>query len=245
MARLTRWAAALLVLAGVGAVGLGIQRWVQRSQTFILQEVAVSGNRLLSTEAILKLVRVDPGVRITAISLADIQRRLESNPYIETALVSRRFPSTLQIEVVERIPVAFLAGSRLFAVDKNGVLLPVLHSTALGSLPVINGVGRFPEKPGRPVPSERVLQALELLKSVRIADAKLYRQLSEVTFSPEKGFVVYFTHVRFPVYFGLGDFFRKAQKTSAFFAEVKREKRYSRLRYVDLRYREQVVAKFR
>jgi len=245
MARLANWVGILLLLALMAALGMGIARWMHRSQTFSLQEVAISGNRLLSTDAILNLVQVKPGLNITDISLQAIQRKLESNPYIETALVSRRFPSTLQIEVVERVPVAFLAGTRLFAVDRNGVLLPVLHSTALGSLPVINGIGRFPERVGEVVASERVQQALELLKSVRIADVKLYQRLSEVTFSADKGFVVYFTDVRFPVYFGFEGFFRKAQKTAAFFEEVKREKRYTRLRYVDLRFRDQVVARFR
>ena len=245
MRKLANWGTGLLVLAALVGLAVGIQRWMERSQTFRLQEVAVSGNRLLPTETILKLVAVQHGMRITDISLKDIQHRLEQNPFIETALVSRRFPSTLQVEVVERVPVAFLAGRRLFMVDKNAVLLPVLHSSALGSLPVINGVGRFREEPGKPVASARVHQALELLHSVRTADMKLYQRLSEVTFSAEKGFVVYFTDVRFPVYFGFDGFFRKAQKTAAFFEEVKREKRYARLRYVDLRYRDQVVAKFR
>ena len=245
IARVTKIIGWLLVAGLIGFTGLRMSRWMQQSQTFTLQEIAVSGNHILSTEEILELMNLSLGVRITDINLEEIQHRLEGHPYIETALVSRRFPNTLQVEVVERVPVAFLTGRKLYAVDRDGVLLPVIHSGTLGPLPVINGLKGFTEKVGAEVGDERLKQALELLRSIRLTDLGLYRDVSEVKFTPQKGFVVFFNDAAFPVYFGFGDFLHKARKTQAFFAEVKKERRYKKLRLVDLRYSNQVVAKFR
>ncbi len=224
---------------------LRIHHWMRQSQMFTLQDVIVSGNRLLSTDEILNLLKVDPDTRLTDLDLRKVQHILEGHPYIETALVSRRFPSTLQIEVVERIPIAYLAGSRLYAVDEQGVLLPFIQSNALGSLPVINGLKDFPERVGEAIPSDRIKQAIELIHAIRIVDMDMYQRLSEVGFNRQKGFVLYFTDSRFPVYMGFNDFLQRVQKAKAFFEQVKKEKRYRKIRYVDVRFDDQVVARFR
>ena len=59
-----------------------------------------------------------------------------------------------------------------------------------------------------------------------------------------QGFLVHFNDAKFPAYFGFANFYEKAQKLQAFFYRVKEEKRYSSLKYVDLRFKEQVVAKY-
>jgi hypothetical protein len=72
----------------------------------------------------------------------------------------------------------------------------------------------------------------------------LYENLSEVSYNHKKGFLVYFTDARFPAYFGFDKFYDKAQKLQVFFQRIKEENRYNKLKYIDLRYQEQVVAKF-
>ena len=118
--------------------------------------------------------------------LLDIQKAIEVHPYIETALISRRFPSTLRIDIVERVPVAFLNGTHLFAVDETGFLLPRLKSVALHGLPIITGIDNFRENPGAMVESDRVIQAINLFNLIRSVDSGLYQNLSEVHRSEER-----------------------------------------------------------
>ncbi len=242
--KITKSIVILTIAAGLFLLGNKLVEWMNHSTTLRLSDVDVEGNRLVTTDEILKLAPVRKGQNITGIDLLDIQKAIEVHPYIETALISRRFPSTLRIDIVERVPVAFLNGTHLFAVDETGFLLPRLKSVALHGLPIITGIDNFRENPGAMVESDRVIQAINLFNLIRSVDSGLYQNLSEVHYDNRKGFLVNFNDARFPAYFGFGGFYEKARKLQAFFARVKEEKRYGSLKYVDLRFREQVVAKF-
>ncbi|HDL18055.1 MAG TPA: FtsQ-type POTRA domain-containing protein, partial [Bacteroidetes bacterium] len=135
--KITKSIVILTIAAGLFLLGNKLVEWMNHSTTLRLSDVDVEGNRLVTTDEILKLAPVRKGQNITGIDLLDIQKAIEVHPYIETALVSRRFPSTLRIDIVERVPVAFLNGTHLFAVDETGFLLPRLKSVALHGLPII------------------------------------------------------------------------------------------------------------
>lgn len=225
-------------------LGLLLVNWINQSKTLNLSDVVVDGNRLLETDEVLNLISVKQEQNITNIDLLEIQKSLESHPYIELALVSRKFPSTLQINIVEREPVALILGSELFAVDQNAVLLPRSKPQALSGLPVITGIEGFKEIPGTRIDSDRIVEAIGLFNIIRTIDSELYRNLSEVNFNNRKGFLVYFNDARFPAYFGFENFYENAQKLQAFFQRIHEEDRYNKLKYIDLRFHEQVVAKF-
>lgn len=225
-------------------LGLLLVNWINQSTTLNLSDVVVDGNRLLETDEILTLISVKQEQNITNIDLLEIQKSIESHPYIEIALVSRKFPSTLQINIVEREPVALILGSELFAVDQNTVLLPRSKLQALSGLPVITGIEGFKEIPGTKIDSDRIVEAIGLFNIIRTIDSKMYRNLSEVNFNNQKGFLVYFNDARFPAYFGFENFYENAQKLQAFFHRIHEEDRYNKLKYIDLRFHEQVVAKF-
>ncbi len=68
------------------------------------------------------------------------RRQLEAIPWVEQAIVRRALPNRLQVEIVERTPVAFLRqGSELALVDGLGVILerPV---KANFHFPVVTGI---------------------------------------------------------------------------------------------------------
>jgi len=226
-------------------IGVKLVDWIRSSTTLNLSDVIVGGNQLLNTKEVLNLIPVEEGQNITNIDLEKIKKAIEKHPFVKTALISRKFPSALQIDVVERVPVAIISGAqKIYTVDKDGVLLPVLKSMTIKGFPVITGIPHFKEKTGEKIGSSRIIESIELFNLVRNADSDLYRSLSEVNYNNQKGFLVHFNKDKFPVYFGYDKFFEKAQKLKAFFQRVKEEKRYSLLKYVDLRFDEQVVAKF-
>jgi cell division septal protein FtsQ len=167
---------------------------------------------------------------------------VENHPYIETALVSRIFPSALKIDIKERVPVAFISASKLYAIDHHGVLLP--KKIEIAGFPIITGIKNFKEQPGKRIESEHIDGAIKLIELIKNSNPILFENLSEVSYDHKKGFLVYFNDARFPAYFGFDKFYAKAQKLQAFFQQIKEENRYQKLKYIDLRYQEQVVAKF-
>ena len=105
--KLIRGATLVVVIIGMVFIVLQINNWVAISDTFSLQAIEVNGNRLIKTEDILGQFNLDNGVNVTNLNLAKIQQSIEKHPYVKAALVSRRLPSSLQIDIIERKPVAY------------------------------------------------------------------------------------------------------------------------------------------
>ena len=80
--------------------------------------------------------------------LKTLEDHLEKDPWIATAIVERKLPRTLKIEIVERQPVALLALDSLYLVDGNGEVFKQVGVDDPVDLPVITGVevDRFMDK---------------------------------------------------------------------------------------------------
>ena len=120
--RLTAWAA-----AGIAGAGLayGFTHFLLTSPEMSLlhpEQVELNGN--VSRASVLDIFRADRGRSVLRIPLEERRRQLESIPWIEQAVVRRALPHTIQVEIVERTPIAFLRdGTQMSLVDVHGVIL--------------------------------------------------------------------------------------------------------------------------
>jgi cell division protein FtsQ len=111
------YAVLLLALAGTGV-------WlVFFSSVVTVREVSVSGNQTLSSVRVRAVAKAPIGRQLARVDLAAIRARIETIPAVESVSVSRSWPHTIAVEVVERTPVAVVErGAGLQAVDDEGVL---------------------------------------------------------------------------------------------------------------------------
>jgi len=110
--------------------------------------VEVIGNQHLSRSDVMRLANVAPGdplLWITRWSVAGLTRE----PWVVQARVTRHWPDTVAIAVVERVPVM---GDGVVGWAADGVALPNVPTATMASLPRIEGWG-----------TPRIEQALELL----------------------------------------------------------------------------------
>ena len=81
----------------------------------------------------------------TALPLVDvaaIRERLLDYGWVKDARVSRRYPDTLVIDIVERTPAALWQdGNRLSLIDAEGVVLDQVAVTRMPDLPLLVGAG--------------------------------------------------------------------------------------------------------
>ncbi|MCW2854788.1 MAG: hypothetical protein JWR52_403 [Marmoricola sp.] len=112
------WIAVLVVFAVV--VGI----WVVYFSSFVtVTGVEVTGNTTISQARITAVAQAPIGQPLARADLAAIQARVESLSAVESAGVSRSWPHTIHITIVERTPVAVVSrGAGLQAVDASGVL---------------------------------------------------------------------------------------------------------------------------
>jgi cell division protein FtsQ len=141
---LARWKIALgavllvLILASP-AWGPGALR---RLAFFRVRKVEVVGARYTPVAEVLERLRVDT-TRSVWDPLAPLAQRVQAHPQIERAVVTRRLPGTIVVEITERRPVALVPSpDGLRAVDDHGRRLPLDPSRTPVDAPVVTTAPR-------------------------------------------------------------------------------------------------------
>jgi cell division protein FtsQ len=120
--RRRRWIGGVLVLVTVAALAGGAIWLVYFSDVLTVRTVSVVGNRALSARQVVHAAQVPMEVPLARQNLDAIAQSTTSLPAVERASVSRSWPRTLTVTVVERRPVLAVrqVGGYLL-VDRLGV----------------------------------------------------------------------------------------------------------------------------
>ncbi|MEZ0363310.1 cell division protein FtsQ/DivIB [Mycobacterium sp. pUA109] len=108
------------VLAVLVAVGLGLILYF--TPVMSARDIAVSGAEVVTREDVLDAAQVQLGTPLLQIDTDQVANRVATIRRVASARVQRDYPSTLQITIVERIPLVvkdFADGPHLF--DRDGV----------------------------------------------------------------------------------------------------------------------------
>jgi cell division protein FtsQ len=207
--------------------------------------VTLQGNRIVEANELFQLAQVKRGSLIYDVDLTAIQKNLLSQCYIKEATVERNLPSTIQLTVVERSPIALVNRTDIVYLDEDGVILPHSISKALFDLPVLSGVKIGPAVTyGSVIRDANALQALRVLKAAKFVNSELYHLISEIQIRNDSDMVLYTAEGGVPVIFGEGNIADKLVRLDAFWNQVLQERGLHKLQYVDLRYDDQIVARW-
>jgi cell division protein FtsQ len=139
--RVAFWSVIALAAAGT-TYALGHYLLVSPEMALIhSDQVQVKDNQYVPKGRILEIFAADRNRSVLRIPLNERRRQIETIPWVEQATVRRALPNRIQVEIVERTPIAFLReGSDLALVDVHGV---ILDRPLKGNFhfPVITGMG--------------------------------------------------------------------------------------------------------
>ena len=98
---------------------------ISLSSIFTVDSIEVRGNSHYTAEEIINMGHAVPGHNIVYnLNKQEIEEYLEQNPYIKSATVSRKLPSTMVIKVTERAErMAFRYDDDYLIMDEDGILL--------------------------------------------------------------------------------------------------------------------------
>jgi cell division protein FtsQ len=151
-----RWPVGIVVLV----VLVGVAWWVTNSSAFDVRTLRVEGNTHLSSDDVVRLASLTDNTNVLWMSTKEVERRLERDPWIRSADVSRTLPSAVAISVRERWPVAILRGRSHLMVAGDGTVLGKAGPRV--RLPLIDPPGRH--RMGSPVhPSDARLSVARAL----------------------------------------------------------------------------------
>ena len=143
------------------------------SSFFTVDTIDVQGNKYFTDEEISNMAHASTGQNIIyKLNKGNMLNYLEKNPYIEEARVYRKLPSTIVINVKERIQIAALTyGDRFLIIDNKGTLLRITKTKP--KLTIVTGFKVKKVKLGEPVEvnsPDLFKELLSLLKSMEAGD---------------------------------------------------------------------------
>jgi cell division protein FtsQ len=124
-ARVSLWAGIGIAAAGVSYM---IGHFLMAAKEMALihpDQVQISATHYVTANSVREIFRADRDHSVLRIPLDERRRQIESLPWVEQATVRRALPNTVQVDITERTPIAFLrAGNQMELIDVHGVILP-------------------------------------------------------------------------------------------------------------------------
>jgi hypothetical protein len=131
--------AALVCVALVGFVVANLSDYTDRTQQFHVAHFQVAGNKRMTKDQLIAVCGVQPGSSLMKLDPHQVERHLETLPWVRHATVQQMLPSTLAIQVVEYQPFALLLGQQLAIVDRSGYVFKLAEPGEADDLPIITG----------------------------------------------------------------------------------------------------------
>lgn len=149
--RLARWMFVLFVIAvvAVAAIALEIPGKIGRAAGeavgdagFRVRSVEVLGTRRMDARPVYEIALDQKAAALPLVDVADIRQRLLAFGWVKDARVSRRYPDTLVVDIVERSPAALWQDrQQLNLIDSDGVVLDRVPVSRMPDLPLLIGPG--------------------------------------------------------------------------------------------------------
>lgn len=231
----------LLVGAGVlvaGAILFG-PRMLLSAEMFRAEDVRVSGVRNMTPHAVV----MASGIHSTTSVFGDRdawRRALLAHPLIEDAQIQRVLPRTLKIHIVETRPVAFAATPELRPVDAHGRVLPIDPAGKDLDLPVVSVPTEI--DPDGVLAEPAVVDLLGVLAQLQRLRPQLAARVSELRTSSGGEVALLFSEPpHLEVFLSADAGKHQFYQLELVLTDVEERGELPRLRYMDLRFQDQVV----
>ncbi|MBL7013255.1 MAG: FtsQ-type POTRA domain-containing protein [Candidatus Marinimicrobia bacterium] len=181
------------------------------------------------------------------INLVEIQERIETHPYVRATRVSHRFPSTIEIEIVERVPLAVLNGDPMVFLDEECYVMPEVGNLADLNVPILSNYNPNPDlyPTGDKANSVKVQESIELLKKIQRDYGSLYQNISEMSLNTNDEFIIVLIDQPTKIRLGRNNIWTKLLVLREFELAIQGKRTLTDYAYLDMRYDNQVIAKER
>ena len=156
-----------------------------------VHRIVVRGHVRLSSGEVQSLVDGLRGSNILIADLAKYRDRLRNSPWVADVAMRRVLPSTIEVFVSERDPVALCRyDGQLYLVDRDGTLIDEFGPRYIQfDLPIIEGAIRPPASGEPLVDEERIALAARVIDDVS-ADPSLAERISQIDVSDLRDAIV-------------------------------------------------------
>lgn len=174
------------------------------SRIFDIKEINVNGISKLTKEEVISISQIPVNTNIFALNKLKAKYRLLENSYIEDVYIKREYPSTISIEVKEKVPTFMIqfANSYIY-LNNQGYMLEV--STEALPLPTLLGIKTDLSnvKPGKRLDVEDLKKFNKLIQIMDISrNFELDTLITRIDITDSSNYTVYIDSEGKTVYLG-------------------------------------------
>jgi cell division protein FtsQ len=223
-----------LVLTASIAVAWGARHYLMTSPRFAVRTVVVDGNHRRTAREVAAGGGVAVGKNIFALDLTLAGAMITQDPWIEKAQVTRKLPSTIAVNVVEREAAALVPiGGELYLATRDGDLFKKIGAEDPSDLPLITGIPPahvVSDRPGVVLAVKRVLDVAE--EADRTGIGKRY-PLQELHLEKDGSLVVTIGREAIALHLGQAPYRDKVEQAARILSEVARRKANASVIFLD------------
>jgi len=236
-----RWGVPSLLLAGGG---LWLSSAALSSEAMKVDRIVVRGNQHLTLTEVETLLAGLRDENILRVDFEKYRRQMLDSPWVADVSMSRQLPSTIELQVTERVPMAIARlGPQLFLVDETGVIMDEFGAQYREfNLPIIDGLLRGRADEVEAADPVRVKLVRTFLAAIT-ARADLRQHLSQVDVSRERNVVVMLDEDTAWLHLGADKFVERLSNYIELAPTL--QEQFTEIDYVDLRFDDHVYVKSR
>jgi len=226
----------IAVVAVLGAAGYGLYIAAQQADNFAVRQIEVYGLERLDEYAIAEASGITDASNLLFMSTELAAHQIESLAGVAQCTVSRVFPDTVRIDIVERVPYAtVLVANSAFLIDAGGVVLRELEpyeppvGPFISSLPDVHMLAV-----GNTIDSRPLQDSLAVLRAFSATALAEHVTISEIAARHENDIRLYSKELTYEVRWGRGDFENAARRLEGLW--LARGKVIGCEEYLDLRF---------
>jgi len=217
--------------------------WSNFKNIYDIDEINIYGTTFFDQSIIKEKSDVLKSFNIFDRELENYKNEILKFDHIIDCKISRKFPSTIDITIFEREPIALINSDELIILDSEGVCLPVEYCDL--SLPILSNFKSNPElyPKGSKTASTNVLSTVSLMKFTKDNFSTIYDNISEFVFNEDSEYEIILKNGKTKILLGSQNLQKKIKYLESFQETFKEEKNITDFRYIDLRFSNQVIVK--
>ncbi len=126
-----RWRIPAIVFIAVIVLG-SVALAATRGPLFHAETIRIQGIDHLRRSDVLRIARIGPATNVVTLDAGAAERRLEADPWVADATITKHLPTTVEIDVQEHTPVAVTESAGVLrSVAEDGTLLDVAGAVSV------------------------------------------------------------------------------------------------------------------
>lgn len=194
------------------------------SPIFNIKNIEVYHNNQVPSDTIVSLSELKTEENIFQFYNGVVETKIKENPYIEKVKVSRKIPSTVKIEVEERIPAYSVDYMGTYAyINTQGYILEISEDSK--QMPIIQGITTSEEEviPGNRLCNEDLQRLEDVIKIMNsVSENDLNGKVTSIDITKKNEYILYIEQEKKRIH--LGDSSNLSNKMLYVLAIIEQEK---------------------